>query len=306
MKLVSSLVSATLALGLSACATDQPAPSGVASALPALLEQAGLERTSDVRVFSGDSLWEYINGDAEIYHSYRFVDVATAEYGAEGLELVADIYRFEDPLHAYGLYTAIRPDGIQELGLGLAGFGSESTVDVVIGSHLVRLTAFNVPDGATRTIRVAAAELTSRLPGPAIRPTAFSLFPAQHQEVSADRFYATSFLGQAFLTEFYAQTYSVDGREVTLFCCESDPDTKLVLWLAEHPPGASPIPEVPFFEAGSVLWIPESYNGAILAGKSGRFLAGVVGYDESLNGWLSHWLGVLVARDLPISDVESR
>ena len=296
MKLVSSIVSATLALGLSACATDQTAPSGVASALPANLTQAGLERTSDVRVFAGDSLWEYINGDAEFYHSYRFVDVATAEYGAEGLDLIAEVYRFEDPLHAYGLYTAIRPDGIQELGLGLAGFGSDATVDVVMGSHLVRLTAFTVPAGATRTIRVAAAELTSRLPGPAIRPTAFSLFPAEHQEVSADRFYATSFLGQAFLTEFYAQTYSIEDREVTLFFCESDPDTKLVLWLAEHPPDGASAPNLPF-EAGSGVWIPDSYQGAIVAGKSGRFLAGVIGYDERLDGWLSTWLQSMSAAE---------
>jgi hypothetical protein len=74
-------------------------------------------------VFVGDSLWEYINGGAELYHTYEFVDVATAYYLQDSTEIVVDIYRFATPDDAYGMYTQLRPGGPGTMNYGIEGFG---------------------------------------------------------------------------------------------------------------------------------------------------------------------------------------
>ena len=69
--------------------------SSSAALLPAKAERANLERVGEIRTFVGDSLWEYIDGGAEVYHLYDFIDVTTADYKSDQIDLVADIYHFD-------------------------------------------------------------------------------------------------------------------------------------------------------------------------------------------------------------------
>ncbi len=99
--------------------------------LPDGIVEAGIERSSEVRTYEGESLFEYINGGAEIYHAYNFIEVATSTYGINGTEMVVDIYRFENPDNAYGLFASFRPDNPAFVQLGAEGFGSPASIDYV-------------------------------------------------------------------------------------------------------------------------------------------------------------------------------
>jgi hypothetical protein len=73
----------------------------------------GWTRSGDVRFFGPGNLWEYINGAAEGYLSYNFQEVVTAEYSnpEKQSQSVIDVYRMEDPLNAFGIYTQeLNPD----------------------------------------------------------------------------------------------------------------------------------------------------------------------------------------------------
>ncbi len=60
-------------------AEQESATESAVDLMPEKIAETQLSRSSEPRLFVGDSLWEYINGGAEVYHTYDFVDVATAE-----------------------------------------------------------------------------------------------------------------------------------------------------------------------------------------------------------------------------------
>ena len=100
-------------------AEDTSAPQNF---LPESSAKTNLKRISDVRTFVGQTLWEYIDGGAEIYYLYDFEIVATADYKADSVEIVVDIYKFDSPDNAYGLYSMLRPVDAQPVKLGLPEF----------------------------------------------------------------------------------------------------------------------------------------------------------------------------------------
>jgi hypothetical protein len=276
---------------LVSCGAEHLDDAVTADLLPVGFASAGLERTSDVRTFPDSSLWEYINGDAEIYLEYGVRDVATADYGAGDLELIVDLYCFSEEIGAYGLYTSIRPDHAEMLAIGIAGFASESTLDFVRGPYVVRLTAYSASDQTVAVMQATANELASALHGTLDRPVAFALFPEAYQQPASDRVYARSFLGRAFLSDVYTQTYILGADTVVLFWAH-DPDTvKFHRWSEErsHATPEVEAPDLPF-DLHSALWVPESFYGPIAAGALHGRLLGMLNYGPQHRAFLVDWL----------------
>lgn len=104
---------------------------------------AGLQRSDQVRQYNRETLWEYLDGGADIYLDHGFVKLAAADYRKHDLEFVADVFNFESPEKARQLYTIIRPpDVLQKLNLGQDGYLDPGMLVFVRGSCLVRLTGY--------------------------------------------------------------------------------------------------------------------------------------------------------------------
>jgi len=121
---VPSCLPAALALlqilvGSAHAATADPAVAlPAATALPPLVRQAGIER------HTVETLWERIDGEAELYRSYGLVSSAHALFEDPALpdrRLDLSVFALVDPLGAFGLFAAFRPpecDAVQPLGNG--------------------------------------------------------------------------------------------------------------------------------------------------------------------------------------------
>ena len=288
-----SLFAALLALS---CGSQQKAESGFPGAmLPAEVDSLNLLRTTEVRIFVGDSLWEYINGGAELYHLYDFVQVATADYELSGTELVVDIYEFDSPDHAFGLYTMLRPEMIQTISLGVEAFDSPTNFVMVKGAYVMAITAFEQSDRVSQAI-TTAAELWSRLiPGTEERPGAFALLPDADAVAATETIYAESFLGQAALTEVYSRKYAANGDTLQLFVTDDQSGEKFLRWKeqidAEKIP-AGPQADISFDEGLSIKFT-HSYYGEVVAGLKGGRLAGVIGYKQEVRDFTAGWINSL-------------
>lgn len=101
-------IAAALWLGAAASA----AAGDPAGALPAAGALAPLSRGGRVERHTPETLWERINGEAEVYRAYGYASSAHAAYESPAdpdrrVELSA--FRFADPLGAFGLFAAFRP-----------------------------------------------------------------------------------------------------------------------------------------------------------------------------------------------------
>ena len=260
--------------------------------LPEEIAQAGIERSSEIRTFEGESLFEYINGGAEIYHSYNFVEVAAANYTANGMEMVADIYRFEDSDNAYGLFASFRPDNPAFVVLGAEGFSSPTSIDFVKGPYVVRVIGFEESAEIEQTINVLASEINGILPADDRLPQKFSLFPEGDIIDATDRIYAESFLGHGFLADVFARKYRLDGDTLTLFITEDGSGEKFSLWFESGAVdgSAEPAAEYLLFDDGRAFVIENKYYGMIVAGLKGGDLLGVINYSDDKKDLLTAWL----------------
>ncbi len=77
------------------------------------------------RTYKGNQLYEYINGGAEIYLEYGFVQVITQEYFHGDESLVVDIYEMTDAKAAYGVYSVHRGPEVTPLKVGDEGYQYE-------------------------------------------------------------------------------------------------------------------------------------------------------------------------------------
>jgi len=125
---VHSLLAATLALAsalaLLAAETAPAATTDPAAALPGATALAPLERTGQIERHTPETLWERIDGEAELYKSYGLAASAHARYETPSdpdrrVELSA--FSFTDPLGAFGVFAAFRPPECDGRGLGNGG-----------------------------------------------------------------------------------------------------------------------------------------------------------------------------------------
>lgn len=296
MKPSSPLLIVTLILAsmLWACGGGEGDPtatgaSGLTAYIPAQVESAGLEKVSEVRTFVGDSLWEYINGGAELYHTYGFSKVYTADYKSADAELVLDLYQFDNSDGAYGLYAALRPDQPELVTYGVEGYVVGTKLEFVKGDVMVRIIAYEESDAITSAMKTLAAHMASALPGTSDIPTAFNLFPGDNAIAGTDRIVGQAFLGQSFLNMIYQRDYLVGSDTISLFLADDRSGTMFARWIEAAGPDAADNPDFSFDE-DYYFMTPNSYYGDILVGLKNEKLAGVVNYSDQHKTFIADWL----------------
>jgi hypothetical protein len=298
LKLVTAL---SIAVSLLSCVNTgkKTATSTAPEVLPERIGSTGWIRHPEISRFVGDSLFEYIDGAAEMYHKYDFVELTAAEYHKGEGTITADVYRFTNSDRAFGMYTTLRPDMPDTIMLGVEGFTFGANWVYVKGPYIANVYAYEDSEEMISAVRSIAARIEARLLGTAEKPPTFDLFPEERRVAFSEKIYAESFLGQGFLTDVYTIDYERDGSRFTLFLSEDPASAKLEAWresaVEAHDPDAGH-QHLPY-DGSRYLYTRDSYHGEIMAGPRGDRLVGMVGYDRQYGGILLSWLAALIEVD---------
>jgi len=254
-----------------------------------------IERESEVERYVGQSLYEYINGGAEVYHLYKFVEVVTATYKYGETEIVADIYSFKNADMAYGMYSTLRPGSPQIVNLGVEGFTFGTSLDFVKGNFIVRLIGYDDTPETETAITMLAVELNKSVAGTISKPEMFLLFPPDSKIEYTNKIYAESFMGRQPLTNFYTFDYQIESDTVTLFISNDENGSKFRQWFESieyDEASMKAIKSLPFDQPKSFI-TEDSYYGAIAAGiKKGKLL-GIIGFKDTQKAFLADWVNRL-------------
>lgn len=269
--------------------------SSSAAFLPEKTSRTNMERVGEIRTFVGDSLWEYIDGGAEVYHLYNFIDVTTADYKSDQVDLVADIYHFDGSLNAFGLYSMLCTPETEKIKLGVAGFIAPATINFVKGEYLVRLTGFDDSQETELALMNLAEELNEKIPGTTEKPEQFKLFPEENAVGGTDKYYAKEFLGQKFLDQVFSRDIILEPDTVTLFLSDDLSGGKFLNWstFADQidKKKKSP-PEIPYDDTLSFV-LEDNYYGDIIIGLKNGKLLGMVNFKNDDKDYLSEWMSKL-------------
>jgi hypothetical protein len=173
----------------------------------------GWTRTGDVRVYDADTLWEYIDGAAELFVEYDVQTCRTADLASEDLVVTVDIYDMGTPLNAFGIFSRERPEGGAPL--------PEATEAVVSPPYQALL----LKGGTYAKVNVVEGELTAAtggalleaiartLPGEAAYPSQLELLPQEGRVAGSEGYQTQGFLGLSELTHCLYAEYSDEGGQ---------------------------------------------------------------------------------------------
>ena len=206
-------VAACAAVAGAAIRTDlQSATSGPAALMPKLPDW---KMAGDIRLFSAESLFEYIDGAAEAYLGYDFRELAVGEFSLAGAKttVTAEIYDMGTGLNAFGIYGAERYPESRFLPIGVQGYYEEGTLNFLAGRYYVKLLCFEGGEKAEEILTRFGRAIASGVRDAGGLPARLAAFPAEGRVANSERFLRRSVMGLKFLDNGYTANYSAGGRE---------------------------------------------------------------------------------------------
>lgn len=214
-------------------AADQKTGAG-ASGLAVLLPQVkDWTLTEEPRRFRPDSLFEYIDGAAEIYLSYDFQELLVAQYQAKGTKasLTVEIYDMGTGRNAFGIYSAERYPESRFLSVGNQGYLDEGTLNFLAGRTYIKLLCFEGGAQSEEFLKLFAHEIAGKVKNPGSLPGFLRAFPREGMIPNSEKFILRNFLGFKFLGNGFTANYRVGDLEFDCFFLQgrSEPEVKSML-----------------------------------------------------------------------------
>lgn len=150
----------------------------LADVMPKSGEIQGWARHRSMQHFAGEDLYEYIDGGAEIYHEYGFVQVLVQDYiNDEEKSVSVEVFEMKSPESAYGMYTFKTDAKGKRVPVGNDAQLADYYMNFWKGSYLVTLTGFDETEGTRHGLLDIAAKVSSKMASGGAKPQIASFFP---------------------------------------------------------------------------------------------------------------------------------
>lgn len=142
---------------------------------------SGWGKNSTEGYYSPENLFEYINGNAELFISYDFRHLITLTYDNNlSSKITIDIFDMGKPENAFGVFSHSREyeDGFvsdkieSEYGGGLLTFWK--------GKYYISILAYPETQEKKEVIKKIAEKISGQIPGKSIKPALVSLLPTEN------------------------------------------------------------------------------------------------------------------------------
>jgi len=183
-----------------------------------------------MREYDAKTLYEYIDGAADLFNSYGFVRLATADYvsGAGEHAVTVEVYDMGEPLQAFGLFASERPPDVKTLGLGNQGYAGDGVVAFWQGRQYVKVSQLS---GEGLDDALAFARASSPVPVLPGLPSEFARLPAADRVRDSERYARQSALGHKFLDTVISAEYKLGKGTAELHLAElASPESAKTAW----------------------------------------------------------------------------
>jgi len=108
-----------------------------------LPERLGQWQATERKTYIGQSLYDHIDGGAEVYFEYGFARVEVGYYDRDEKEIQVEVYRMANPFAAAGIYSFLRNPNADSLPVPYEGKLYESYLECLNGNELIKMIAFD-------------------------------------------------------------------------------------------------------------------------------------------------------------------
>lgn len=237
----------------------------------------GWKQSGEIQTFSPKTLYEYIDGAADLYLMYDFQELKVAEYQNEKRgSVTVDVYFHKTPIHAFGIYSQERLPDANFINVGAQGYVESNALNFLTGPYYVKISSYNTGAEDREILLIFAKKVAEDLGEKGSLPSILSCFPEEGKKKHSEKFINKNFLGYSFLHSAFTADYEVSGAKFKLFVIESDPiECKGMIQKYLQQTG-SPAKEV--VEGRFTLHDP--YQGDIDLYWHGKYIWGIVNVSE--------------------------
>ena len=171
----------------------------------------------DSMVYTPDNLWNIIDGAADAFLLYGFIDLHIGEYmNPDSVDVRAELYRHSSAANAFGMYSQERKPDYNFIDIGTEGYIEDGVLNFLCGSYYVKLTSHTTEEKEIAALRSVAAQMVLALLQDKGFPPQLALLPAEGKVKRSESYIADSYLGYSFFRSAWVAQYDSAGK-VQLF-----------------------------------------------------------------------------------------
>lgn len=169
--------------------------------------------------YGRDNLWEYINGAAELFLTYRFRELIVADFEQGDEAITVSVYDMGRPLDAFGVFETEKPDKAEVLADVGAGAVLQAPYQGLLfkDRFYVKIEA-GAGDVSAEKLGGAMKDVAAGLPGDGGLPPQLAALPEEGRVPGSVAFAGGNFLGFEDLRScLYADYKGAADQEYRLF-----------------------------------------------------------------------------------------
>ncbi len=237
----------------------------------------GWSQQGDARSYNADTLFEYMDGNAEGYLLYHFVGMKGITCASGETTLNIDVSEFEDTEFAYGMFTSTRDPRLPTEKIGVTGQVTQRKGMFTKDKYYVEISA-NPEKDHSATLRAFLSVIEKSIQGRTTLPDAFGWFPTENLTPDSIRLVPESVLGLRLLKSGYVAQYQA-GKGFLVRESSTEAAAQVFTKLRERFGQTSPAPI-----ADEAFTARDKYLNGMCVFRKGTFIGGLANLPEGRDG----------------------
>jgi len=239
---------------------------------------AGYKTQTNYPVFTPETLWDFINGAADTYLAYGFIDLHVAEYKKGKNVIKLEIYRHSNSTMAFGIYSSERSPSFSFVDLGAQGYKTGGAINFFKGNYYVKIRTYSKIEKTFQASESLAYIVADMLDGDSKMPAMLSKFPSNGKKLNEEAYINESVLGHKFLNKAYKAIYETGNDNFSIFILEKSSPQEVNESAREYL--AETGIEAEESESGKYI-LSDGYNGTIFMSWKNNMIVIVSGLEKS-------------------------
>ncbi len=186
-----------------------------------LPELKGFKKIMNYPVFGPDNLWDFIDGAADNYLAYGFMDLHVAEYKKGKNVIKLEVYRHANDVMAFGIYSTERSPSFNYIKLGAQGYEVDGSINFFKGDYYIKIRTYSKSEKILQSAETLAHEVDNMLTGKSALPAVLLQFPEEGKKKNEEIYVNESVLGHKFLNKAFKANYSLGPDNFSIFIFDS-------------------------------------------------------------------------------------
>jgi len=237
------------------------------------------------QTYNKKTLFEHINGQAELYLKYGFRQSVFAIYQDKNKaqnQIEVDVYDMGNVVQAFGVFSRFRNED-RPGGFGIDSFLDDHTALFYKGKYYVMLYA---PESNPDSLKQFAKLVSSKISDSSSPPKEISFFPKLGLKPGSIQYFPEGLLGHQFLKSGFQGTYLEGEKEHTLFLAifkdSQQAEASLKIYQDDLAKKGKVLP-AGMIQRVKVFRGEDPYQGKAMVLQKGFYLLGSIGFEKEEN-----------------------